>query len=467
MPTKKLFGKTLDVRPDRLDLRDLDYRAPLVGLPQQYPSAETIDHFLPCYSATDMVLDQGEEGACTGFGLAAVINYLKFEPWVRRLMRDGKDVTSGTPPGKVSERMLYQNARLYDEWKGEDYEGSSCRGALKGFHKHGACRRDIWPYLAGGRPGKPKSEWSEDAAQTPLGAYYRIDTGSLADLQAAIYEVHAIYVSASVHSGWNLKRRLKSLEAATIKYPGGEETGGHAFALVGYTSEGFIVQNSWGADWGFHGFALLRYSDWSAHASDAWALALGAPISSISKSPISRTTVTLEERANYRVPLRAAERKKKKLAAGGRVRAEQVIPWTQNEESDHIVFIGQDGRADREIVAAIDAEDAVRVVTDKAANSDLPVAIYCHGGLNTREAGIGRAKVLGPWFVENGIHPIFIVWQTGFFKSAQHILSGARLETRPRSRAPEVVCWRSCVRRQTSASRSLRATWACEPSGKT
>jgi hypothetical protein len=422
MPTKKLFGKTFDARPDRLDLRDLPYRAPLVGLPSQYPSAEIIEHYLPCYSATDMVLDQGQEGACTGFGLAAVINYLKWEPWLRSMIRAGKDPIKETPPTKISERMLYQNARLYDEWKGEDYDGSSCRGAIKGFHKHGVCRRDIWPYLVKGKPGKPKPEWRENAAQTPLGAYYRIDTGSLADLQAAIYEVHAVYVSASVHSGWRIENRRKSLEDATIQYPGGGDTGGHAFALVGYTPQGFIVQNSWGRDWGYNGFALLTYTDWSEHASDAWVLALGAPISSTAKSPQSRTAVTLEERANYRVPLRAAEQRSQITK---RARVPQVIPWTKNEESEHIVFIGQDGRADREIVAAIDAEDAVRVVTDKAANSGLPIAIYCHGGLNNRDEGVRRAQILGPWLLANGVYPIFIVWQTGFLEAAQHILSGA------------------------------------------
>ena len=38
--------------------------------------------------------------------------------------------------------MFYELAKLYDEWPGQDYEGSSCRGALKGWHKHGVCSVD-------------------------------------------------------------------------------------------------------------------------------------------------------------------------------------------------------------------------------------------------------------------------------------------------------------------------------------
>ena len=67
------------------------------------------------------VLDQGEEGACTGFGLAATVNFLLHN-------------RSGAPqlkrPAGASARMLYEMAKRYDEWDGTDYEGSSIRGAV-------------------------------------------------------------------------------------------------------------------------------------------------------------------------------------------------------------------------------------------------------------------------------------------------------------------------------------------------
>ena len=39
-------------------------------------------------------------------------------------------------------------ARRYDEWPGEDYTGSSARGAMKGWHKHGVCAEAEWRYEA-------------------------------------------------------------------------------------------------------------------------------------------------------------------------------------------------------------------------------------------------------------------------------------------------------------------------------
>jgi len=191
---------------------------------------------LPTY-ARALVLDQGEEGACTGFGLAAAINFLQW-------MHNGYQ-TRGLKT--VSPRMLYPLARLYDEWPGEDYEGSSCRGAMKGWHRHGVCSETLWPYRNSRGAVTfipPKAGWEADAASCPLGAYYRIDTRNLSDMQATIHEVGAIYCSASVHKGWYLN---KTPEPVLIT-PHARTVGGRAFALVGYTEDGFVVQNSWGPD---------------------------------------------------------------------------------------------------------------------------------------------------------------------------------------------------------------------------
>jgi len=81
MPTKTTtFGKNklvLDARPDRLDLRDLVYQAPLGNLPPVYPSEQAIGELLPAYLKNEMILDQSAEGACTGVGLAV----LTYQDW--------------------------------------------------------------------------------------------------------------------------------------------------------------------------------------------------------------------------------------------------------------------------------------------------------------------------------------------------------------------------------------------------
>src|SRR3989344_1606139 len=122
MPTRQAtIGQrtvSLDARPDRLALRDRPYIPPLGNLPSEWPPKDWIEKHLPQYAARALVLDQGSVGACPGFGLAAFDNYRSFVT-----SRQDPEVGSRT----VAPAILYQLARMYDEWPGEDYEGSSCR----------------------------------------------------------------------------------------------------------------------------------------------------------------------------------------------------------------------------------------------------------------------------------------------------------------------------------------------------
>src|SRR5215510_11465739 len=106
MPTKILFDRQFDARPDRIDFRDLPYRATLTSLPDKYPSDVLINTYFPQYSKAELVLDQGREGACTGFGLAAVVNYLR---WVRAVVEAEATRTTPANPKRVSATMLYLN----------------------------------------------------------------------------------------------------------------------------------------------------------------------------------------------------------------------------------------------------------------------------------------------------------------------------------------------------------------------
>jgi len=408
MPTVFVQGRTFDARPDRIDYRDLEYRPRLVSLPPQWPSAEEIGAKLKSYMNEDLILDQGSEGACTGFGLAAVINFLQ---WRRRL-------ETGDPIVRVSPRMLYNMARVYDEWPGEDYDGSSCRGAMKGWHRHGVCSDEMWPYRdARGRVRelKPKSKWQTDAAHRPLGAYYRIRKDSIVAMQSAIQEVGAVYASADVHEGWFLDTHEK---LPTIEYPS-PAAGGHAFAIVGYTPDGFIVQNSWGPGWGYCGFALMTYEDWIRNGADAWVAALGAPMR-VARSPRTRSRQTLRQLEEQRTgwswnPWSRSDVRRYDNPA--------VAPLSEEAAYLHTVVLGNNGRPINRFVDHVHAAEAVWEVVESQPLRWLrrkqtnKLAIYAHGGLNDESASIERIRVMAPYFRANGIYPLFVSWRTGFGES--------------------------------------------------
>lgn len=448
MPTKtvKIDGKSLklDARPDRLDLRDRPYIPILGNLPAKWPSDEDVKTWLPEYAKQGLILNQGSEGACTGFGLAAVINSLLF---VRRI----KEQQQQNHPS-VSPAMLYQLARMYDEWPGEDYEGSSCRGALKGWQRHGVCRKELWPFILDGKghrvptspiedanePDNPNLNWDIDALDCTLGVYYRVDMRSVIDLQAAILQTGAIYVSATVHEGWGISSRKKLnghddlIHIKPIAQP--KNAGGHAFALIGYNEQGFVVQNSWGENWGSRGFALLPYEDWIIHGTDAWVFTLGVPAyQKASKQVLQRSPrflVTYNSTISNDAPDRSSG-----LITGGDsltrryqdLKKPEHRPLDADQAYSHTILLDR-GFPVRNDITAENAQVAVQ-----SAVLDRPLAwlkdqekpklmIYAHGGLNSENASINRIRVMAPYALANGIYPLFITWRSGGLETVSDLV---------------------------------------------
>ncbi|MCW5872879.1 MAG: C1 family peptidase [Candidatus Eremiobacteraeota bacterium] len=408
MPNQEFHDRRLDARPDRIDLRDRVYSPRLTSLPSQWPSESDIQTYLPDYRR--MILDQGTEGACTGFGLAAVVNYLNWR-------KDSEGVRS------VSPRMFYHLARMYDEWPGEDYDGSSCRGAMKGWHRHGICLEELWPYRnAKGEPEfiPPAAGWQQDAAKRPLGAYYRIEKDSIADLQSAIYEVGAIYVSCRVHEGWRLssQNQLSSIPFSA------QNSGGHAFALVGFNVDGFIVQNSWGPDWGYHGFAVLTYEDWVTNGMDAWVAVLGAPVATSVPATQVDSSLLPGNSSKPSAPIRL----RNNLSAVSANPATR--PVSEETAFRHSIVMANNGMPINRLVDRANAETALRAVAQEfplqrllqQPETNRKIAIYAHGGLNDEPGSIRRVRVMLPYYLANSIYPIFVVWKTGLKETLLNIL---------------------------------------------
>ena len=458
MPKVKLKDRLLDARPDRLDLRDFPYRPPLRNLLPEYPDSATLKRAFPRYAADKMVLDQGREGACTGFGLAAVVNYLR---WSRvRLAKGG----SRKPlPQKVSERMLYHLARFYDEWPGEDYDGSSCRGALKGWHRHGVCDQKLWPYR--NKAGdvefiEPADGWDTNATQCPIGVYYRIDKNSVVDMQAAICEVGAIYCSGNVHPGWFAQPFPTRGGIACIDVPkDAENTGGHAFALVGYNRYGFIVQNSWGPKWGTKGFAILPYEDWVARGTDAWAVVLGAPIDK-AESPHYHETQTLQARASAGSGAIALAGPKAAAVPAA------VTAWDRDNAYRHAVVLGNNGALINRSIARQTLSAFEHVVVEApvewCGTGPARLLLYAHGGLNAEDESVKRIQVMAPYFQANGVYPIFLTWRTGVLESLEGIFEDIQQGVEPSGAFRDV--WR-VVKDTFGEARDRAVEVACQTAG--
>jgi hypothetical protein len=389
--SEKATGQRLDAFPDRIDLRDWFYQPALISLPDTLVSCPLIK--------PAMILDQGREGACTGFALAAVVNFLRAKQKRTAI---------------VSPRMLYELARRYDEWPGEDYEGSSARGAIKAWAKHGVCLRSSWKDDQHGI-AHMSDAIIRQAMATPGGAYYRIRPYNVRDMHTALNETGILYATLMVHSGWAdpdgskgdkpvavsyvHRGRKTTLRLPVIKRRGSAD-GGHAIAIVGYTPQGFVIQNSWGPGWGAGGFALLPYEDFLMHATDVWVAQLGVPLT---------------------MDLWATD---KSIDTAGIQRTSRSIPLA--DIRPYVIDVANNGELSGSGEYWTTESDIERLFCETMPAKTRGwkkrrILLYLHGGLNSESASAKRIVAMRDVMLENEIYPLHIMWESDFLSSVANL----------------------------------------------
>jgi hypothetical protein len=169
-------------------------------------------------------LDQGQEGACTGFGLSHVLGTTP----KRRLGVDDA----------FAQRM-YHEAQKLDEWPGEDYEGSSVLGAMKAAKNDGLISAYSW-------------------------------ATTMEEL------IHAVGYFGPVECGINWYTGMFDTDDAGMIHVTGKIEGGHAICIggVNVSTGTFCLYNSWGKDWGFKGNAKISFADMARLMSEQGEFAL-------------------------------------------------------------------------------------------------------------------------------------------------------------------------------------------------
>lgn len=160
-------------------------------------------------------LDQGQEGACTGFSTtmeAAASPVPVFGSPIKY-----KYFGASVEPINQVARDVYHRARQLDEWPGEDYEGSSVLGAVKA--------------------GAERGWWTE----------YRWALGPRAEAAA-----QDVILSLSWHGpvimGTNWYEGMFNADVDGYLRVAGKVAGGHAWLLTRYSKKKDAVwtPNSWG-----------------------------------------------------------------------------------------------------------------------------------------------------------------------------------------------------------------------------
>jgi hypothetical protein len=194
----------------RFDERSRDYPVRRLLASDAVP----IDRVWPC----SVVLDQGTEGACTGFGTA---HEIAAEPIA--------------VPGINADiaRQIYYSAREYDEFPGEDYEGSTVLGAAIAAREMGYYDEFRWAF-------------------------------SVDEIILAVGHQGPVIIGSTWFD------QMSTLDRQGYVWPKGRKSGGHCWLLLGWSlqRDAGLLLNSWGPKWGKNGRAWITRKSLKRLASD-------------------------------------------------------------------------------------------------------------------------------------------------------------------------------------------------------
>jgi hypothetical protein len=111
----------------------------------------------------------------------------------------------------------------------------------------------------------------------------------------------------------------------------------------------------------------------------------------------------------------------------------KVAPLAEDAALAHALVLGNEGRPLARLIHVQDAKAGVEEVSHELPLAWLRerggqpprLAIYAHGGLNDERASIRRTAIMAPYFLENGVYPLFVTWKTGLGESLAGMLSDA------------------------------------------
>jgi hypothetical protein len=226
MCTPRLLNVRLNVRPSPQDARDYHFR-PLFTVSEIPDTLDLRKSLLP-------VRDQGAQGACFACSCA--------------VMKEYQDAT--TVP--LSAQYFYnQRTNLFDQDPTND-EGMFPRDALKVLRTQGMCLQNTYPY---GSTHSIPTHAHEEARAHRIGSFVRVNT--VHELRRSLFYHGPAIICFPVYN------YTKQLWRPNIE--GEHRGGGHAMVVVGYDSDGFHVQNSWGPQWADNGYTYYPLTDWGSH----------------------------------------------------------------------------------------------------------------------------------------------------------------------------------------------------------
>ena len=188
-------------------------------------------------------------------------SYLDWRGYLQRVRNQGRQGTSLAFVGtcilewyskKILKTEITASAQfLFNSRPDKTQTLMSGRDLMETLKMSGCCKEESYKY---GTKDVVTPEIVEEALQLKIDGYAKIRTMETLKRALLVNGPCLICFPVYNHTTKLWKQRFEQ-----------EKLGCHAMAVVGYTSKGFIVRNSWGEHWDLDGYCIYPYEDWGCH----------------------------------------------------------------------------------------------------------------------------------------------------------------------------------------------------------
>ncbi|MDQ3683698.1 MAG: C1 family peptidase [Bacteroidota bacterium] len=260
--SNKNTRRILNVLPSKNLERDWSYEnasdAGVLGVTAAIPSTKDLRE------VWWKINDQGSTGSCVGWATAdSVLRWVFFK--AGRIQKNQL----------LSPRFIWMAAKETDEFINQpttfiEEDGTSLKAALDIARKYGSVLDDLLPFNTGQLYPNPAKTFYAIAAQLKIASYFNLGN-NLGNWRTWLATKGPILTRLDVDATWDSATdnngKLETYQPQTAR-------GGHAVAIVGYTSKAFIVRNSWGTNWGDKGFAFASFGYAQAAFTESYGVSL-------------------------------------------------------------------------------------------------------------------------------------------------------------------------------------------------
>jgi C1A family cysteine protease len=190
--------------------------------------------------------DQGETGSCVGWASTEGVARYMFVT-AKRLAEDTR----------LSPRFTWMASKETDQFTSRpetmiEGAGTTLKAAVDVLRNYGAVPDALLPFvLKTAMYTGDEDAFFATAATLKVSSYFNLRR-NLGNWRTWLAQHGPILVGLNVDATWD---QATSTDGKLDTFQPGTERGGHAVAVVGYTSDRFILRNSWGTRWGDDGFA--------------------------------------------------------------------------------------------------------------------------------------------------------------------------------------------------------------------